>query len=40
MKNLEDKETFFKTPEDINVKPIEDKVFQDSVKEILGKEYD
>lgn len=40
MTNLEDKETFFKKPEDIDVKPIEEKVFQDGVKEILGKEYD
>lgn len=40
MANLEDKETFFKKPEDIDVKPIEEKVFQDGVKEILGKEYD
>ena len=40
MANLEDKETFFKIPEDIDVKPIEEKVFQDGIKEILGKEYD
>ncbi|MBR7163043.1 MAG: hypothetical protein IKD35_03620 [Clostridia bacterium] len=33
-------ETFFKKPEDIDIKPIEDKVFQDGIKEILGKEYD
>lgn len=40
MSNLEDKETYFKTPEDIDVQPIEDKVFRDGIKEILGKEYD
>jgi hypothetical protein len=40
MSNLEDKETYFKKPEDIDTKPIEEKVFQDGIKEILGKEYD
>ena len=40
MSNIEDKETFFKKPEDIDVQPIEEKVFQDGIKEILGKEYD
>ena len=38
--NLEDKETFFKKPEDIDVKPIEEKIFQDGIKEILEKQYD
>lgn len=38
--NLEDKETYFKKPDDIDVKPIEEKVFQDGIKEILGKDYD
>lgn len=40
MSNLEDKETFFKIPDDIDVQPIEDRVFRDGIKEILGKEYD
>ena len=40
MSNLEDKETYFKIPEDLDVQPIEDKVFLDGIKEILGKEYD
>ena len=38
--NLEDKETYFKKPDDIDVKPIEEKVFEDCIKEILGKVYD
>lgn len=38
--NLEDKETYFKKPEDIDVKPIEEKIFQDGIKEILEKQYD
>ena len=38
--NLEDKETFFKKPEDIDVKPIEEKIFQDGIKEILENQYD
>lgn len=38
--NLEDKETFFKKPEDIDVKPIEEKIFQDGIKEILEKQND
>ena len=40
MSNLEDKETYFKIPKDLDVQPIEDKVFLDGIKEILGKEYD
>lgn len=40
MSNLEDKETFFKIPDDIDVQPIEDRVFHDGIKEILGKVYD
>ena len=40
MSNMEDKETYFKIPEDLDVQPIEDKVFLDGIKEILGKEYD
>ena len=40
MSNVEDKETFFKIPDDIDVQPIEDRVFRDGIKEILGKEYD
>ncbi len=40
MSNLEDKETFFDVPEDIYVKPIEDKIFEDGIREILGKVYD
>ena len=40
MSNLEDKEIFFKHPEDIDIRPIEEKIFQDGIKEILGKEYD
>ena len=38
--NLEDKETYYKKPDDIDVKPIEEKVFQAGIKEILGKDYD
>ena len=40
MANMEDKEVYFKAPEDIEVRPIEDKIFVDGIKEILGKEYD
>ena len=40
MANMEDKEVYFKVPEDIEVRPIEDKIFLDGIKEILGKEYD
>ena len=40
MANMEDKEIYFKVPEDIEVRPIEDKIFVDGIKEILGKEYD
>ena len=40
MANIEDKEVYFKVPEDIEVRPIEDKIFLDEIKEILGKEYD
>ena len=40
MANIEDKEVYFKVPEDIEVRPIEDKIFLDGIKEILGKEYD
>lgn len=40
MSNLEDKEIFFKHPEDIDIRPIEEKIFQDGIKEILEKEYD
>lgn len=40
MANMEDKEIYFKVPEDIEVRPIEDKIFLDGIKEILGKEYD
>ena len=40
MANMEDKEVYFKVPEDIEVRPIEDKIFVDGIKEILGKEYD
>ena len=38
--NLEDNETFFKKQEDIDGKPIEEKIFQDGIKEILEKQYD
>lgn len=40
MANMEDKEVYFKVPEDIEVRSIEDKIFVDGIKEILGKEYD
>lgn len=40
MKNVEDNEIYFKIPEDIDVRPIEDKVFKDGIKEILSKNYD
>lgn len=40
MANMEDKEVYFKVPDDIDVRPIEDKIFLDGIKEILGKEYD
>ncbi len=40
MANIEDKEVYFKVPEDIEVRPIEDKIFVDGIKEILGKVYD
>ena len=40
MANVEDKEVYFKVPEDIEVRPIEDKIFVYGIKEILGKEYD
>jgi hypothetical protein len=40
MANMEDKEVYFKVPDDIDVRPIEDKIFMDGIKEILSKEYD
>lgn len=40
MANMEDKEVYFKVPDDIDARPIEDKIFLDGIKEILGKEYD
>lgn len=40
MTNMEDKEIFFKVPDDIDVRPIEDKIFKDGIKEILSKNYD
>ena len=40
MANMVDKEVYFKVPDDFDVRPIEDKIFMDGIKEILGKEYD
>ena len=38
--NLEDTEIYFKAPAELEVRPIEDKIFKDGIKEILSVNYD
>ena len=40
MANMEDNEVYFKVPDGIEVRPIEDKIFEDGIKEILSVKYD
>jgi hypothetical protein len=40
MANMEDNEVYLKVPDGIEVRPIEDKIFEDGIKEILSVKYD